>query len=311
MHLGMQRYRAPEGDASASGGTEQKPAGTPAPDKGKAKPNGEGTFSQADVNRLIAEERRRNEEKYTALDGKYSKLESEHNTIKEILEDAAREVEESEAATRKGADSTGDPLLDEFEQTLIVPPGVKDPDTYRRIQRTMFLQRRHSDSLLNTVQEQSKQIDKLTGLVEEERTARKTAEQAQIDYGARSRLMDALNKNRCIDLDVGVKIFREQVEYDAATRDYKFKRKDGTVVSILDGITEEIPAYLVQSATDGGGSGATGGRQVVTDQQLQGLRTKLEAAHLQAKKTGNMRDVQIVQRLEREIKQAESERVKR
>src|SRR5207237_1549062 len=97
------------------------------------------------------------------------------------------------------------------------------------------------------------------------RTARTAAEQAQIDALKDARLSSALTKNRCIDIDVGLKIFRDQIVWDPVAKNFMFKRKDGTVCSILDGVAAEIPSYLVEAAAQGGGSGSAGSRSVVTD----------------------------------------------
>lgn len=285
------------------------PAPPNPPPAGDPNAPGFNAQQQEHVNRLLARERRALEEKLTAEQQERQRMQEEMTGMRTELQSVQaiiRSAEEEVRGNGSGTPGTGDPVLDDYERTLIVPKGVKDPEAFRQASRSMFLLRRQIDTLVRSGKEQGEATAALRKELDEARTAQRAASNEAERARKDTALISALNQNGCIDLEVGVRILRDQV----VERDGRllFRQKDGTEVSLASGVSAELPTYMRKPAADHGGSGAGGTGHVVTDQQLVVLRGRLAEAEKRARATGGDSAIAEMQRLKRDIATAEAQR---
>jgi len=284
---------------------------------------GEGSstagLSQDQVNTILAKERRAWQTRLDTekaaretLETQYGSLKGEFGEFKKILEEAAAEVEAEEQQnsrrTPNAEESLGDPLLDEFNGILQVPAGVKDKETYIRVKKQQFLQDRRLSELTELVKTQHETLQELRQRASAEQEARERAEAAQRNAMRDAEINDALVKNRCIDPSNATLLFRDRVQWDDRSGSFKYHAKDGSIMPISEGISNDLPPYLVQSAANQGGSGASGGRSV-TDQHLSSLEQKVNEAAVTAKaRPQDSRAMMAYQQAKRAYQEAQAQR---
>jgi hypothetical protein len=130
-------------------------------------------------------------------------------------------------------------------------------------------------------------------------------------------LTESLTKAECTDLKVGKRLFAPQIIYDDVDDKWVFQLEKGSgIVSIEEGIEEELPDYLRKARSRGVGSGSSGNgsggtRNLSTQaRQLETEEKKLEKLALAAK-SGKPSDIQQyqVQKAEVTRRKRELERV--
>lgn len=121
-------------------------------------------------------------------------------------------------------------------------------------------------------------------------------------------LGDALQDARCTDMTAGRRYFLPVIELDETGENWVFKTKSGNHVSIKEGVTEELPAYLRPPAMEGGGSGVRQGDpsgKGTKAKKLEAEKTKLEELRVKAGRTNAQPDIMAYQRQKRLVKDLE------
>lgn len=129
------------------------------------------------------------------------------------------------------------------------------------------------------------QITQLKKEKDEERLSRLKTERDR-------ELTEALNTNDCIDIVAGRAIFESKCKYDEEDSRWWFITKNDNLVSILDGITEEIPTYLRKAKIAGSGSGSSSGniKQQEKKKKLELEQQALATLATKAQRSGQVQD---------------------
>jgi len=310
------RFCSVDGGGDAGGGT-----GTGTGDGSGEKPKVVFTTEQQELlNSIIKRESDKHEAKLKAERTAREKdreafdaLNTDYTTLKQLLEEAAGDLEGDGAGsgTGNGKDSPF-PELEEFERELTIPNGIKDPAAYRAWKKAQFIQGKQLKSAIDALDQQKKDNDETRKMVVEERKLRQEADTARASAIRDTELATALQKNRCVDLEVGVKVLRENVVWDDKQKSFVYRQKDGSIVSIAEGVAaalQKMP-FLVEAANGDGGAGSGGGRGAPSDQQIKGLEAKLADAEVRARKSGRPSDVSEYQNLKRQIREAKEQQQK-
>lgn len=123
-----------------------------------------------------------------------------------------------------------------------------------------------------------------------------------------SELTRALQKADCLDIQAGLKLYRDDCEYDTTDERWYFRTKAGGVVSVEDGIAEALPSYLKRPQLSGGGSGSQPGAPKAQRQRalqeaiavLETLKKKASQSNQGADRIAYLDQKKLVDRLTRE-----------
>jgi hypothetical protein len=152
----------------------------------------------------------------------------------------------------------------------------------------------------------NKRIGALEKKLQQEIDKREAEETKNLEQQRDSMLAEALVKNRCVDVSAGVKLLRDNMEYDPEETTWKYKTEEGLYMEPSAGVAEQLPDYLRESALPGkGGSGSRGGQPGVAATDLEKKKEQLSALQQKATRSGDQRDVAAWQRLNREVKEIE------
>ena len=289
------------GAAAAAGGDKDK-------DKGK-------TFTQEDVNAIVARESGKWQKKLEAeaaareeLAEGFNALKEEYGGFKQMLEEASAEVEEEISSNGKKKESLA-PDLDEFERELQVPVGIKDPKAWSLFKRTQFIQNRQIQKLNQTLEELKAASESTKKMAEEERSARVLAEKARAEAVRDTELASALTAVDCVDIHAGIKLLGDQVNWDEKTKRFLYTMKDGKKMPVREGVAAEIPPWLQKASSQDGGSGSGGSRGAPSDREIQQLESDLQAAQANVSRSGGREDaVTQVITAKRRLKEAKEKK---
>lgn len=297
--FGVMYVREGEGAAAGEG------------DKGKVVPR---TYTDEDLNRILAKERKSSDEKFDAFKGevapklaKFDELSQSHKELKEFIDELR-----SNSPEPKGGEL--DPI-EQMLQELEPPKGYTTKEA-----RELFRQFKRRDIL--TGQEVSdlkemlkKQAATLTAL---------EAAKAQSDSDKEEAKLHVARADRSAKISAvlsSLPIAESATEVADAWLDRKVSRNKDTgrlmlVVSedeivpfTKENVDKILPASLRKSAVDAGGSGAGGGSRTPNAEGISALREQLAAAKAGADKATTPGERErlagTVQRLKREIKKSD------
>ena len=314
-HLNIPGLRKLYCDVEAAGASGAGTVVEPDP----TKEAGNASFTQEQLNTILRGERKAwegklKEERDARLksDEELKGFRDEFKTFQQMIEEAAQaaEAEVNGNGTGNGTPSAY-PELDRFEKELQIPAGIKDPAAYRALKRSQFLSELNREKMATQLSEQTIVINDLKQQFENEKRARSEAEKARMAAMKDAELANALTKNRCVDIEIGLKIFRDQVDVDLPSGKFVFKRRDGSVVPLLEGIASDLPPYLVEATAANGGAGSGGSRGVPSEQEIQKLRKAMDELYVKASRTGARDgDVQLYMAAKRRVQDAEADRQK-
>lgn len=147
----------------------------------------------------------------------------------------------------------------------------------------------------------------LTGKLEILQKEKDDEKKKRLEMQRDAEVRDILNEIGCVELQAGLRQFLPQIEQDG--EDWVYRMRTGEIITIKEGITAEMPAWLKAPRTgDRGGAGVTGARaqkaQATSD--LQREKTKLDDLRKAAEKSGGGDTTAIVkykqqQRVVREL----------
>ena len=150
-------------------------------------------------------------------------------------------------------------------------------------------------------------------LEEFKRTA-ETEKQRRLETERDKLLHEALAQAQCRDITCGYRYFLHQIQYDDVDKQWVMKTKKDNIVSIADGVAEELPDYLKPSVMMTGGSGSNGGSPLKKTEKMRILEDKKkELADQMTIARKNPQDggqVVKVQQIKRQVKDLELELAK-
>jgi len=156
-----------------------------------------------------------------------------------------------------------------------------------------------------------REIDSLRENLDVEKEARKQAEEKQKVTQRDNILIAALKDVGCKDMTAGERYFKPQLEWDDVENDWMFRTNTGNVVTIQEGVEEELPTYLRPPKMEGGGSGTgpgSPGRKSEKRQELEVAEKELKAAKKAAfANRGDNAAVTKVTQLRRKVEKLKSE----
>jgi hypothetical protein len=119
---------------------------------------------------------------------------------------------------------------------------------------------------------------------------------------------DALTAAGCNDMIGGRRYVTPQVEYEDDK--WVFRTKKDNIVSILEGVAEELPAYLRQAQMANGGSGfsSSSTKSLAKVKLLEMEKKTLAELKAKAEKTANPNDILSFTRQKKKIEALEAER---
>jgi hypothetical protein len=207
-------------------------------------------------------------------------LQQENRALKERLEKTDLTLSEIKA---------------EMEKSKNPPDEEQVPDTLEG--KIELMEKRHQRAL----EEYQKKLDNLEAEKTQERTKRLEKERD-------TEILNALQEAGCIDHTGGMRYALPQVEWDNTEQKWIFKTKSGNFVSILDGVTEELPDYLKSPQMNSGGSGIGSGspRKQAKIRELDDAKKKLEGFQQQAEKSGRSDHIQLYRQQKKVVAQLEA-----
>jgi len=276
------------------------------PDGGGSSGDGDGgkTFTQEQLNHLLAEHKR-------GLQSKLDGLEKRLGDYEDMLIEAAGgeeavnhfmetgELPEGEEGDDDGGgeyytDERGQPIdLSQLSPEEAGALGIEGATDVSALVRG--IQQRHS-----------RELNAIKTRLDKEIQRREEVEQRNLESQRDQLLADALVKNNVIDVSAGLKLFRENMELDPDEGKWRFKTKDGLYMDPDTGIAETLPDYLRKPMT-GGGSGARGSAPAsVVASQLARKKEELKNLQDQATRSGNQQDIARWQSSRREVAELET-----
>lgn len=133
-----------------------------------------------------------------------------------------------------------------------------------------------------------KQLSELTAKLENSEKEKQTERQRRMLTERDKELGDALQAVGCVDMKGGRRHFEPDIVWDDVENKWMFKTRTGNLVSIVDGVTDEMPTYLKPSTITSGGSGSGGStpKRLAKKNELEAAKAKLkelEAAAAQSR----------------------------
>jgi len=155
-----------------------------------------------------------------------------------------------------------------------------------------------------------KEIEALRNQVEQEKSARDQERGKRMNVEREREITTALQAAGCRNdaLDMGLRYFEPQIEFDEDEQKNFYRLKSGGTVSITDGIAEELPDYLKASSMQAGGSGSqTSSKGAVRQKELESANTKLAELQKTATLGGRNDDILAYQKQKRIVTDLETE----
>ena len=232
-------------------------------------------FSQEDVNRIMADNKRSLQAENVALRDQVGKLVTGQEAMQKQWEEFQNMIAEV-AGDEGGADDASD--------AFSRGSGSDTEDEVTK--RLAWLQKKHQGEL-----------DALRQTVETEKKLRLDAEQRRLLTERDAVLQEALSDNDVVSVEGGMKIFRDSLYYDSDAGKWKYRAKDGLTFDVKEGVSEEMPDWLKKPSTIKGGSGSQAALVGAIDSKVSEVKTAQE----RAAKTGDTNDIAIYQRRKREL----------
>lgn len=229
-----------------------------------------GTFTQEQVNRMMADHKRT--------------LQTENQRLQQQAQTQQNQITQ---------------LTERLDQMAVGNPPAKkpkdDPETQGRIE---LLQRQHTQEKTAL----QGQVDELTKRLDKEVLKRREVERDKL-------LSEALSSAQCIDITAGTRYFLPQIKFSDEFDDWRFTTKAGNPVTITEGVVAELPDFLKPASVRNGGSGTTTGnaKNAVQKKRFSEAKDKLEKLEAQARQSGKQHDLLAFQRQKKVVAELEKE----
>lgn len=265
--------------------------------------SGERTFTQKQLNDILAghkRELRKELDLYRKENEELKQRLSDHeDSLLEVVGGPERVQEFIDSGGLEGAFEDGDGDEDGYygDDGEVVDGGVH-PVNAESVQTLIRgMNKRHQAMLAS-----------LNKRLEQEIKVREDLERKGLERERDRALTEALVKNNVVDVNAGVKLLRDQMEYDPDKEAWLFKTKDGLFMQPDEGVADSLPDFLRRPMGGPGGSGSRGANGNVNKVQSELTRKQEELKGLEAKaqRTGNSEDIAKFQRANREIKDLQS-----
>lgn len=154
-------------------------------------------------------------------------------------------------------------LKDKLEKST--PPGGGTPDA-AKLGEIEILERKYQ-----------RQLDELNAKLTNVDKDREAEKARRMKTEKDKELGDALTAVQCQDTVMGRRYFDPQIEWDTVEEKWMYRTKSGNLVSILDGVTDELPNSLKPPALQNGGSGSgnTPPKRLAKKAELEAAKAKL------------------------------------
>lgn len=298
--------------------TQQGGAGAPAAEQQsgtatQGSSSSEKTFTQAELNALLAKERRAFETKLTESTSKLSEYEKDKLALTERLNGVETYLRVLAGETPGEGEGAGEELdeftiHDQLDEQLKPPDWAKDATSRRLWQHNRRTELAHQRQL----KQQEGTISKLQKELEADRKAREEAvksgqEQSERRVAAeKRRLLSAL----CVKAD-GVdetaiwKFYKDDIHWDPKAEEYYLTVEGERVPAMnLDGspsqaLIEGFPDYLRKPSVTNGGSGSKGQRSQNPESQLAEAKQAMDHWMAESQKPGNAGRDNIIREYQR------------
>jgi hypothetical protein len=259
--------------------------------------DGERKFTQAEVNKMMAQHKRQMQTELKELKTKMGEESEAREELEDMLIEAAGGEEVVDYYMKHGELPPDDTKDDDDDDEGLVhysdDAGIEGADSV--------------ESLIKGIQKRADtKVQSLEKKLEKEIEYREDLEQKRLEQDRDQLLADALVKNNVVDVKAGLKLFRENMEFDPEEESWKFKTDEGLYMDPGAGLAESLPDWLRKPMGGPGGSGARGSSPSVMQTQLQNKKKQLGELGKKAQSTGDARDIAEWQRLNREVKDLET-----
>jgi len=160
-----------------------------------------------------------------------------------------------------------DKLEEEPDNT---PVGDAEKDAFRKQQGHWELQKTKFEAKLDELQKE----------LESAKTQLTQAVSSRLDMERDLEIDKALSKIGCIDIENARILIRGHVKYDEANEEWYYEKRNGSILTVPEGVESELPDYLRPSEMRKGGSGQTGGSPKVAKLNSQIKDLDAQLAHV-------------------------------
>lgn len=255
----------------ADSNTDPKPGEDPKPgDNPKM-------FSQEDVNRIMADNKKGLQKQNTVYEGQIGTLTTQVSDLKDLIGKFA---------------PAGDPGDDDPEGG---DPGDAGLTDIEKMEKRFKYDQKVSDKKFTALEKRLKDADDKVISTEKRRLV-----------AEKDRFLDeALLKSHCHDLGMAKRMFREQMTYDAQNESWVFTTKDGVEMTPLEGVDADLPDYLRSARTQGGAGGKS--PRAVLESNITRQEEVLKSVKAVAHSSGGDSHLVRVLQEERKLKELKSE----
>jgi hypothetical protein len=271
-------------------------------DEGDAAGGSTDNFTKEQVQQMLEDQSKKFEAKLTQFNGLLEQEQKARHDLEDVLIEAAGgeeavkhfmdtgELPEGEGDEGEGEEGEGGYyVLDENDPSL---EGIQGAENLEQLIRGM--QKRHT-----------RELDAVQRKLEATEEKREALELKRRENKRDQLLSDALVKNDVIDVNAGLKLLRENMEYDGDEDTWRYKTKEGMFMETDAGVAEELPDWLRKPMGGTGGSGARGTGTRVGASRLDALRKEVAVAEKKAQGTGASLDISTWQAKNRELQEAQ------
>lgn len=156
------------------------------------------------------------------------------------------------------------------------------------------------------------QLEEIKRKLDEAEKGRLAAEQKQRLVERDTELQQALVASGCVDLVGGQRYFVPQIEWDEDDQKWMFRTKSGHLLSVAEGVEQELPKYMRNSSMATGGSGTGSSKdkkRTETQNKLKEEEAKLEQLAKEMRRNQNadqfaaavLKQRAVVQKLKQEL----------
>jgi len=250
------------------------------------------TFTQDDLNRILAEHKRSMQKELQDLKSRLDQESKSRGDMEDMLIEAAGGEEAVERFMETGElDNDGG-----YDESVNIDG---DDEGGIPIEGAESVQ-----ALVNGITKRHRaEMEAIRKRLDKEIETRENLETVRLEQDRDAMLADALVKNNVVDVGAGVKLFRDSMEYDEDLSKWRYKSKDGLYLDPDAGIAESLPDWMRKPMTGSGGSGSRGSSPGVAASMLTRKQSELAELEKKAKSSGNQNDIMSYQKASREVKE--------
>jgi hypothetical protein len=207
------------------------------------------TFTQADLNRIMANERRTFEKKLRGLE---VKLENQGSQFAELMGALEEYVgDEAQGGDADEEDEDAPPARERVPSSVDRREPTDDRDAPGESPDVRTLKSR--------IKRMEREQEQMRETLQQEREAREQSEMMRLETERDASLVKELQAAKCVSVEGGLRHFREMLRYNPEKERWYFIEPDtGAPLEIKEGVSEYMPDYLKESPMKRGGSGGRG-----------------------------------------------------